>query len=84
MLPSIFADGGLRKQVEGWSPDNARPRLMGKLPEGMPAFWRTPAFKQNLLDFLQPRRLAFQLAQIIELGAPNPARPHHIDLVDHL
>src|ERR1035441_4500758 len=28
--------------------------------------------------------LAFQSAQIVELGAPRPARAHYVDVVDHL
>src|SRR5271157_3178083 len=28
--------------------------------------------------------LAFQAAQVVKLGAPRPARAHHIDVVDHL
>src|SRR5205085_2258848 len=30
------------------------------------------------------RRLALQSAQIIQLGPPNLARAHHIDMVNHL
>ena len=35
-------------------------------------------------DFLQTGGLALQTAQVIELGAPNFRRTHHVDLVDDL
>src|ERR1035438_8267844 len=35
-----------------------------------------------LFDFLQPRRLALEPAQVIKLGAAHFRRAHHIDLID--
>lgn len=35
-----------------------------------------------LTHFLDPRSLALQVAQVVKLGAANPADHHHLDLVE--